>query len=205
MGQIKVEETPIHGLYVVTPTVHGDRRGCFMETYNRRDMLAHGLNMAFVQDNQSVSVRGVLRGLHLQRRFPQGKLVRVIQGAVFDVAVDLRTGSASFGQWFGLELSEENRKQLYIPEGFAHGFLVRSERAVFCYKATEFYHPEDEAGLAWNDPGIGIRWPDVVGTYRGSASAAGYRLKDGTALSLSERDQRWPGLEEDGNGEPDGR
>jgi len=197
MGQIKVEKTPIDGLYVIEPAVHGDSRGCFMETYHQRELREAGLDMVFVQDNQSVSVKGVLRGLHFQKRFPQGKLVRTVQGTVFDAAVDLRAGSSSYGQWFGLELSGTNRKQLYIPEGFAHGFLVLSETAVFCYKVTDFYHPDDESGLAWNDPKIGIVWPGVAGHYRGTAGAAGYRLEDGTPLRINDRDQNWPGLGED--------
>lgn len=149
--------------------------------------------MVFVQDNQSCSVKGVLRGLHFQKEFPQGKLVRVIKGAVFDVAVDLRKDSKTYGKWYGIELTEENKKQFYISEGFAHGFLVLSDVAEFCYKCTDFYHPGDEGGLAWNDPEIGIVWPNVVGEYPGSASAEGYRLEDGTALVLSEKDQKWVG------------
>ena len=141
-----------------------------------------------------MSVKGVLRGLHFQKQFPQGKLVRVIKGAVFDVAVDMRSESETFGKWFGVELTEENKKQFYIPQGFAHGFLVLSDIAEFCYKCTDFYHPGDEGGLAWNDPSIGIEWPDVVGEYRGSASAEGYAMKDGTPLNLSEKDQKWQGL-----------
>ena len=151
-----------------------------------------GLNMVFVQDNQSMSVKGVLRGLHFQKEYPQGKLVRVIKGRVFDVAVDLRAGSKTFGQWYGVELTEENKKQFYISEGFAHGFLVLSESAEFCYKVTDFYHPGDEGGLAWNDPAIGIQWPEVVGAYPGSASGGGYALTDGTKLILSAKDQSWP-------------
>lgn len=191
MGQIKVSKCPIEGLYVIEPTVHGDNRGYFMETYNQNDMHAAGLTMTFVQDNQSMSVKGVLRGLHFQKQYPQGKLVRVIKGRVFDVAVDLRAGSKTYGKWYGVELSEENKKQFYISEGFAHGFLVLSETAEFCYKVTDFYHPGDEGGLAWNDPTIGIEWPELVGEYAGSASAENYRLADGTPLNLSEKDQKW--------------
>lgn len=196
MGQIRLTACPIDGLYVIEPTVHGDARGYFMETYNRRDMEEAGLKMVFVQDNQSSSSKGVLRGLHFQKQFPQGKLVRVIKGAVFDVAVDLRAGSKTFGQWFGVELTEENKKQFYISEGFAHGFLVLSETAEFCYKVTDFWHPGDEGGLAWNDPSIGIQWPELTGAYPGSADASGYRLQDGTALNLSEKDQRWSTLKD---------
>ncbi|MDY3224962.1 MAG: dTDP-4-dehydrorhamnose 3,5-epimerase [Candidatus Faecousia sp.] len=190
MGQIKVTNCPIPGLYLIAPTVHGDSRGYFLETYNQQDMAEAGLDMVFVQDNQSMSTKGVLRGLHTQKAHPQGKLVRVIQGAVYDVAVDLRPGSKTFGQWYGVELSAENKLQFYVSPGFAHGFLVLSDRAEFCYKVTDFYHPDDELGIAWNDPAIGIRWPGVVGAYRGSARAEGYTLSDGTPLKLSDKDQR---------------
>lgn len=198
MGQIKVEKdmAGIRGLCVIEPAVHGDERGYFVETYNQRDMEEAGLNMKFVQDNQSGSVKGVLRGLHFQKEYPQGKLVRVIKGAVFDVAVDLRTSSETYGKWFGIELTEENKKQFYIPEGFAHGFLVLSDVAEFCYKCTDFYHPGDEGGLAWNDPEIGIAWPKVKGEYKGTAEASGYSLEDGTALRLSDKDKLWSGLKE---------
>lgn len=192
MGQIKVTETDLEGLYVIEPAVHGDGRGYFTETYNQKDMENAGLTMSFVQDNQSMSTKGVLRGLHFQKQFPQGKLIRVIQGAIFDAAVDLRYNSNTYGKWFGVELTEENFKQVYIPEGFAHGFLVLSDVARVCYKATDFYHPGDEGGLAWNDPKIGIKWPQLVGKYQGTASAGGYCLEDGTKLVLSEKDQRWP-------------
>lgn len=193
MGQIKVEKNMggIEGLYVITPTVHGDSRGYFMETYNQKDMEENGLFLNFVQDNQSCSTKGVLRGLHFQKKYPQGKLVRVIKGSVFDVAVDIRPNSKTYGKWFGIELTEENKKQFYIPEGFAHGFLVLSDIAEFCYKCTDFYHPGDEGGLAWNDPDIHIIWPKLVGEYRGTASKEGYHLKDGTSLNLSEKDQLW--------------
>ena len=194
MGQIKVTKAPIEGLYVIEPTVHGDSRGYFMETYNQNDMHDAGLDMVFVQDNQSMSVKGVLRGLHFQKEFPQGKLVRVIKGSVYDVAVDLRQGSETYGQYFGVELTEENKKQFYISEGFAHGFLVLSDVAEFCYKVTDFYHPGDEGGLAWNDPEINIQWPTLTGEYKGSASAEGYALSDGTPLNLSDKDQKWLGL-----------
>ncbi len=194
MSQINVTKCPIEGLYIIQPAVHGDQRGYFMETYNQRDMAEHGLDMVFVQDNQSMSVKGVLRGLHFQKEHPQGKLVRVIQGRVFDVAVDLRPGSQTYGQWYGVELTAENKKQFYISPGFAHGFLVLSETAEFCYKVTDFYHPGDEGGLAWNDPAIGITWLGVQGAYPGSACSAGYTLEDGTALILSDKDQKYPGL-----------
>ena len=196
MGQIKVTKAPIEGLYVIEPTVHGDNRGYFMETYNQNDMHEAGLDMVFVQDNQSMSAKGVLRGLHFQKQYPQGKLVRVIKGTVFDVAVDLRAGSETFGKWYGVELSEENKKMFYISEGFAHGFLVLSDVAEFCYKVTDFYHPGDEGGLAWNDPQIGIEWPEVAGAYQGTATGEGYCLSDGTRLNLSEKDQKWQGLKD---------
>ena len=194
MSQINVTKCPIEGLYIIEPTVHGDHRGYFMETYNQRDMAEHGLDMVFVQDNQSMSTKGVLRGLHAQKDYPQGKLVRVIRGRVFDVAVDMRPGSATYGKWYGVELSDENKKQFYISPGFAHGFLVLSEEAEFCYKVTDFYHPNDEVGIAWNDPAIGITWPEVRGVYTGSASAEGYTMEDGTPLKLSDKDQKLPTL-----------
>lgn len=194
MSQINVTKCPIEGLYIIEPTVHGDHRGYFVETYNQRDMAEHGLDMVFVQDNQSMSTKGVLRGLHAQKDYPQGKLVRVIRGRVFDVAVDMRPGSATYGKWYGVELSAENKKQFYISPGFAHGFLVLSEETEFCYKVTDFYHPNDEVGIAWNDPAIGITWPEVTGTYRGTASAEGYTMADGTPLKLSDKDQKLPTL-----------
>lgn len=163
MGQIKIEKNVggIEGLCIVEPKVYDDARGYFMETYNQKDMQEAGLNMGFVQDNQSCSRKGVLRGLHFQKKHPQGKLVRVVRGCVFDVAVDLRENSETYGVWYGVELSEENKKQFYIPEGFAHGFLVLSDTAEFCYKCTDYYHPEDESGVIWNDPEIGIAWPKL--------------------------------------------
>lgn len=180
MGKIKVTTCEIEGLCVIEPTVFKDERGYFVETYNQNDFHEAGLKMNFVQDNQSMSVQGVLRGLHFQKQFPQGKLVRAVRGSVFDVAVDLRCGSKTYGKWFGVELTAENKKQFYIPEGFAHGFLVLSDEAEFAYKCTDFYHPGDEGGLAWNDPEIGIDWP----------------LQDGVQLIISEKDQKWSGLEE---------
>ena len=196
MGQIKVTKCPIEGLYIIEPTVHGDSRGYFMETYNQQDFEAVGLNMKFVQDNQSLSTKGVLRGLHFQKKYPQGKLVRAIKGRVFDVAVDLRADSETYGRWYGMELSAENKKQFYISEGFAHGYLVLSDEAEFCYKCTDFYHPGDEGGLAWNDPGIGIEWPELTGDYKGDASGEGYAVNDGTKINLSEKDQRWGTLKD---------
>ena len=198
MGQITVEKNVggIEGLCVITPAVHGDNRGYFMETYSQRDMEEAGLNIPFVQDNQSMSTKGVLRGLHFQKQYPQTKLVRAIKGSVFDVAVDLRSGSATYGKWYGVLLTEENKKQFLIPKGFAHGFLVLTDTAEFCYKCDDFYHANDEGSLAWNDPAIGIQWPELVGNYAGSASAEGYALSDGTPLNLSEKDQKWLGLGE---------
>ena len=197
MGQITVERNVggIPGLCVITPAVHGDARGYFMETYSQRDMEEAGIDITFVQDNQSMSAKGVLRGLHFQKNYPQTKLVRVIKGAVFDVAVDLRSGSETYGKWHGAILTEENKKQFLIPRGFAHGFLVLSDTAEFCYKCDDFYHPNDEGGLAWNAPAIGILWPELTGSYQGTASAQGYALSDGTPLNLSDKDQKWLGLE----------
>ena len=194
MGQITVTKTPIEGLYIIEPAVHGDERGYFIETYNQRDMAEAGLNQVFVQDNQSMSIQdneskssfGVLRGLHYQKEHPQAKLVRAIKGEVFDVAVDLRKDSPTYGQWYGIVLSEQNKKQFLISEGFAHGFLVLSDTAEFCYKVTDFWHQGDEGGLRWNDPDIGIEWPDVVGD----------KFSDGTPLNINDRDRNFPGLKE---------
>jgi dTDP-4-dehydrorhamnose 3,5-epimerase len=146
-------------LTIIDPAVLGDERGYFMETWRADEFAAAGLPVHFVQDNQSKSRKGVLRGMHFQKKNPQGKLVRIISGEVFDAAVDLRKGSATFGKWYGVTLSADNKKQLYVPEGFAHGFLVLSETAEFVYKCTRFYDPADEGGLAWDDPAIGIKWP----------------------------------------------
>ena len=180
MGKIKVATCGIDGLFVIEPGVFHDSRGYFMETYNQNDFQEAGLTMVFVQDNQSMSVKGVLRGLHFQKQFPQGKLVRVLRGRVFDVAVDLRSSSKTHGKWFGLELSAENKKQFYIPEGFAHGFLVLSDEAEFAYKCTDFYHPGDEGGILWNDPEVGIDWP----------------IEEGMELIISEKDQKWSGIKD---------
>ncbi|MBP9995728.1 MAG: dTDP-4-dehydrorhamnose 3,5-epimerase [Lachnospiraceae bacterium] len=180
MGKISVETCEIEGLKVITPTVFGDNRGYFMETYNYNDFKEAGIAEVFVQDNQSASKKGVLRGLHFQKEYPQDKLVRVIKGEVYDVAVDLRPGSATFGKWFGVHLSEENKKQFFIPKNFAHGFLVLSDYAEFCYKCTDFYHPDDEGGLAYDDPTIGVEWP----------------IEDGMELIMSEKDTKWNGIEE---------
>ena len=180
MGKLTVETCNIEGLKVITPQVFGDERGYFVETYNKRDFEEAGITCEFVQDNQSASKRGVLRGLHFQKEFPQDKLVRCINGEVFDVAVDLRKGSKTFGKWFGVVLSAENKKQFFIPKGFAHGFLVLSDYAEFAYKCSDFYHPNDEGGLLWSDPEIGVEWP----------------LQDGVELILSEKDTKWSGIKE---------
>lgn len=186
--QIKVEKNVggIEGLCIIEPAVHGDMRGYFMETYSQRDMEEAGLNYTFVQDNQSMSTKGVLRGLHFQINYPQTKLVRVIKGSVFDVAVDIRNGSKTYGKWYGVELTDENKKQFLIPRGFAHGFLVLSDTAEFCYKCDDFYHPNDEGGIAWNDPKIGIMWPKL---------GADGHMDDGTKLCLSDKDRKSPGIE----------
>lgn len=197
MGQITVQKNldGIEGLHLIIPAVHGDSRGYFMETYSQRDMNEAGIDIVFVQDNQSMSTKGVLRGLHFQKQYPQIKLVRVIKGEVFDVAVDLRSGSSTYGHWHGEVLSEENKKQFLIPRGFAHGFLVLSEIAEFCYKCDDFYHPNDEGGMAWNDPEIGIVWPRLIGEYKGNAGAEGYMV-DGVLLNLSDKDQKWQGIKD---------
>ncbi len=180
MGKLTVETCEIEGLKVITPEVRGDNRGYFMETYQYNDFKEAGIDVVFVQDNQSASKKGVLRGLHFQKEFPQDKLVRVIKGEVYDVAVDLREGSPTFGKWHGVLLSEENKKQFFVPKNFAHGFLVLSDYAEFCYKCSDFYHPNDEGGLAWNDPEIGVEWP----------------IPEGMELTLSEKDQKWGGIKE---------
>ena len=186
MGQIKVEKNVggIEGLCVITPAVHGDARGYFMETYNQNDMHEAGLDMVFVQDNQSSSTKGVLRGLHFQKQFPQGKLVRAVRGNVFDVAVDLRSDSKTYGKWYGVELSEENKKQFYIPEGFAHGFLVLSDTAEFVYKCTDVYDPSSEGGIPWNDPTIAVEWPKLDCEYKTSE-------KDEKHESFANQDFSW--------------
>jgi len=197
MGQITVQKNldGIEGLHLIIPTVHGDSRGYFVETYNQKDMEEQGINITFVQHNQSMSTKGVLRGLHFQKQYPQTKLVRVIKGSVFDVAVDLRADSPTYGKYHGEILTEENKHQFLIPRGFAHGFLVLSDVAEFCYLCDDFYHPNDEGGMAWNDPEIGIQWPKLVGKYKGTASAEGYTV-DGTPLNLSEKDQKWLGIKD---------
>ncbi len=194
MGKIKVTDdcNGIAGLKVIEPAVFGDARGYFMETYNYNDFAEAGIDCTFVQDNQSASRKGVLRGLHFQINYPQDKLVRVVRGQVYDVAVDLREDSETFGKWFGVILSEENKKQFFIPKGFAHGFVVLSDYAEFCYKVTDFYHPNDEGGLLWNDSNIGVQWP----------MPEGMREED---LILSDKDRVWGGIEEYKNSKKKGR
>lgn len=180
-GKITVETCHIDGLKVITPSVFGDERGYFVETYQQQDFKAAGIDVNFVQDNQSSSKKGVLRGLHFQINYPQDKLVRVVSGEVFDVAVDLREGSSTFGQWYGVHLSAENKKQFFIPKNFAHGFIVLSESAEFCYKCTDFYHANDEGGLFWDDPDIGVEWPMPNGMTKAD-------------LIISDKDQKWNGI-----------
>ena len=177
---MNIQKTPIDGLLIIDPDVYIDKRGFFCENYNKKRYCEAGITADFVQDNQSASRKGVLRGLHFQKEFPQDKLVRVIRGEVFDVAVDLREGSKTFGKWFGVKLSEENKKQFFIPKNFAHGFLVLSEYAEFCYKCSDFYHPGDEGGIRYDDPKIGVEWP----------------ITEDMDLLLSEKDTKWGGLKE---------
>ena len=180
MGKFQVETCEIEGLKIITPTVFGDERGYFMETYQYEDFKAAGIDVTFVQDNQSASKKGVLRGLHFQINYPQDKLVRVISGEVYDVAVDLRKGSPTYGQWHGELLSAENKKQFFIPKDFAHGFLVLSDYAEFCYKCTDYYHANDEGGLLWSDPAIGVKWP----------------IPEGMELTISDKDKKWGSIAE---------
>lgn len=179
MSNFKRIDTDIEGLYVIEPTVYGDNRGYFMETYHKDEFKELGINYEFVQDNQSKSKKGVLRGLHFQVENTQGKLVRVIKGKVFDVVVDLRRESKTYGKWFGVELSEENKKMFFIPPYFAHGFLVLSDTAEFTYKCTDIYNPKSESGITYNDKDIGIKWPEVD-----------------SEILTSEKDAKWPTLRE---------
>lgn len=180
MGKLTVETCEIEGLKVITPQVLEDARGYFMETYQYEDFKAAGIDQIFVQDNQSASVKGVLRGLHFQIQYPQDKLVRVLKGEVYDVAVDIRPGSKTYGKYFGVRLSAENKKQFFIPKNFAHGFLVLSDTAEFAYKCTDFYHPNDEGGLKFDDPDIGVEWP----------------ITPDTKLIMSDKDTKWGGIKE---------
>lgn len=182
MGKFEKQETGIEGLYVIKPTVFEDSRGFFMETYQKQDFAAMGITQEFVQDNHSKSSKGVLRGLHFQKEYAQSKLVRVVKGAVYDVAVDLRKDSKTYGKYYGVTLTEENKLQFFIPKGFAHGFLVLSDEAEFVYKCDDYYHPGDEGGLIWNDPTIGIQWP--LGQIGGEAN-----------IIQSEKDKNWPTMQ----------
>ena len=176
MGKFRFVKTDIDGVIIVEPTAYGDNRGYFMETYQKEDFIAGGIDVDFVQENQSMSTKGVLRGLHFQINYPQSKLVRCIRGEVYDVAVDLRDGSPTYGKYVGVLLSAENKRQFFIPKNFAHGFLVLSDEAEFVYKVDDFYHPNDEGGLMWNDPTIGIDWP----------------IPEGMEIKLSEKDKVHP-------------
>lgn len=186
MSKISIERDVkgIEGLCIITPKRFGDSRGWFMESYNRRDLLAEGIDYEFVQDNQSLSKKGVLRGMHFQINHPQTKLIRVVRGEVFDAVVDLREGSPTYGKWHGELLSAENGKQMLVPKGFAHGFLTLSEHAEFFYKCDEYYHPEDEGGFIWNDPSVGIDWPEIV------EKNGEYYLQDGTKITISDKDKK---------------
>ncbi len=188
MGRIRVTKTFIEGLAIIEPEVYGDSRGYFFETFNERDMIEAGFGYDFVQDNQSMSVKGVMRGLHYQKEHPQAKLVRVISGEVFDVAVDIRRGSPTYGKWFGVVLSAENKKQFLIAKGFAHGFLVLSDYAEFTYKVDDYWHPEDEYGIQWNDSDLDIKWPEIDEVKK--------EMLDGTKLIFSEKDLNWPPFSE---------
>ena len=181
-GNFTFTPTSIEGVVIVDVKSYGDERGYFMETYKQPDFVAGGIDVDFVQDNQSSSTKGVLRGLHFQIQHPQSKLVRVISGEVFDVAVDLRKGSPTYGKWEGVILSAENHRQFFIPRGFAHGFLVLSDSAEFCYKCDDVYHPNDEGGLMWNDPALAIDWPPLRGD----------DVFDESKLVLSEKDTKHP-------------
>ena len=186
-GNFTFTQTSIEGVTSVDVKSYGDDRGYFMETYKQPDFVAGGIDVDFVQDNQSSSVKGVLRGLHFQINHPQSKLVRVVSGEVFDVAVDLRPGSATYGKWEGVVLSAENKRQFFIPRGFAHGFLVLSDTAEFCYKCDDIYHPNDEGGLMWNDPEIGIVWPAMQGD----------EVFDESKIILSDKDKVHPAFKAD--------
>ncbi|MBO4235646.1 MAG: dTDP-4-dehydrorhamnose 3,5-epimerase [Firmicutes bacterium] len=198
MGKLVIEKDlgGIEGLCTIIPHLYGDKRGSFMETFNQKDLEDEGIYVDFVQDNQSTSVNGVLRGLHFQVKHPQAKLVRILRGEVFDVAVDIRPGSKTFGKWHGEILSEANRKQMLIPAGFAHGFLVLSEYATFFYKCDDFYHPDDESGLPWNDSDIGIEWPEITLAHNEITGADEYVLGSGVPLMLSKKDKEWRSFKE---------
>lgn len=192
MSKITISKCFMEGLYIIEPTLYTDLRGYFMETFNKEELKAAGINCEYVQDNQSFSKKGVLRGLHFQRKFPQEKIVRVISGEIFDVVVDIRTSSETFGSWYGVYLSDTNNKQLYIGKGFAHGFLTLSDQAIVSYKVSEGYHPEDECGIVWNDPKININWPLEQSNSLELRSV----MKDGTRLTISDKDNNWRTLDE---------
>ena len=181
MSNFTFEKIPIEGLVVITPKVFGDDRGYFMETYREKEFFEGGVTAKFVQDNQSKSKKGVLRGLHFQKTKPQGKLVRVLEGAVYDVAVDIRKDSETYGKWYGVLLSEENKKQFYVPEGFAHGFVVVSDSATFAYKCTNYYDPTDEGAIIYNDPTLNINWNEY---YDGEFILSEKDLKNGLFKDL---------------------
>ena len=178
--KFKITQTHIDGILIIEPTIFKDERGFFLETYNKKEFENLGLDVEFVQDNHSKSRKGVLRGLHFQSKHPQGKLLRATKGRVWDVAVDLRKESSTFGKWHGIELSEENKKMFYVPAGFAHEFITLEDDTEFQYKCTDFYHPNDEGGLAYNDPDIGVEWP----------------IPEGMELILSDKDQKWGSFKE---------
>ncbi len=180
MGNFTFIKTDIEGVIIVEPKVFGDSRGYFMETYKESDFIEGGIDAKFIQDNQSKSSKGVLRGLHFQKKYSQAKLVRVVKGSVFDVAVDLRKGSKTYGKWVGVELSDQNKRQFFIPKNFAHGFLVLSDEAEFVYKCDDVYHPEEEGGLAWDDSDVAIEWP----------------ITDDMEIKLSDKDKLHPGLKD---------
>ena len=194
MEKFKLTKCSLDGLLIIEPTIEKIHGGYYTETYNQEILRKLGFNVKFVQENQSMSKKGVLRGVHLQKNYPQGKLIRVIKGKVFDVAVDLRSESNTYKKWYGIELSENNNKQFYIPEGFAHGFLALSDEVELCFKVTDYFHPEDEFGFAWNDPEIGIRWPNVVELFDKYGNFRKYCFLDGAELILGEKDKYLPYL-----------
>ena len=195
MAAFEIKETPLKGALVIEAFHASDNRGSFVKYFEKDIFRSLGIDFDLNETFVSISAKNVIRGMHFQLHAPQAKLVSVPQGKIYDVIIDLVKNSKTYGKWYGVELTEENKKQFLIPKGFAHGFLVLSDIAEFCYKCDDFWHPNDEGGLAWNDPAIGIVWPELTGTYNGTASAEGYALADGTALNLSEKDQKWDTLE----------
>ena len=192
----EIEKLDLEGMLLIHAHVANDNRGFYRKNFERNIFAENGLDFSVTEWSDIYSHKGAIRGLHFQTGESQAKLLHVIKGAIYDVAVDLRRDSSTFGKWHGETLRENDHKGLYIPEGFAHGFLVLSDEAEFCYKCTDFYHPGDEGGLAWNDPEIGIEWPELTGEYHGTASGEGYALTDGTKLNLSEKDVLWKGLKD---------